>query len=126
MANGKVQVNGSSSGTDPSVQSQITAALLQNGGVKRIQDTMKQRLDEEGWSENLRNYLIQLFRSGEANTYEEAWNKVMLQTRGEGAGVTNGVNGDAAAVDLRIPQSAKTGGVEVVKKELAKICVMDR
>ncbi|KAK6396138.1 hypothetical protein LTR65_010248 [Meristemomyces frigidus] len=127
MANGKIQVNGSSSGGDPSVQSQITMALLQNGGVKRIQDTLKQRLDDENWSENLRKYLIALFRSGEVNTYDEAWNKVMQQIRnGAQGGTVNGVNGGTAAPDLSIPQSAKSGGVEAVKRELAEICMMDK
>lgn len=127
MANRKIQVNGSSSGTEPSVQSQITTALLQNGGVKRIQDTLKQRLDEENWSENLRKYLVQLFRSGEANTYDEAWNKVMQQIRaGSVEGLTNGMNGVSTAPDLSIPQSAKTSGVEAVKRELAEICVMEK
>merc|ERR1712130_823072 len=73
----KVQVNGASSGVEPALQSQITTALLQNGGVKRIQDTLKQRLDEEGWSENLRNHVTAMFRSGEAITYDDAMAKVV-------------------------------------------------
>ena len=74
---GKIQVNGTTSGYSPDVQSQITTALLQNGGVKRIQETLQQRLDEEGWTQNLRDYVIRLFRSGEATTYDDAYNKVM-------------------------------------------------
>ncbi|KAK5136861.1 hypothetical protein LTR08_001783 [Meristemomyces frigidus] len=123
MANSKVQVNGGSCGSDISVQSQITAALLQNGGVKRIQDTLKQRLDEEGWSQNMREYVVQLFRSGEATTYDDAWTKVMHQIRA-GNGAANGANG-ASAPNLSIPQSAKDDGVEAVKKELIEVCEMD-
>jgi len=123
MANGKVQVNGASSGSDPSIQSQITAALLQNGGVKRIQDTLRQRLDEDNWSQNLHEYCVRLFRSGEATTYDEALSKVMQQIRA--GGMSNGTNG-AGAPDLRISQAAKEGGVEVVKRELMDICVMEK
>lgn len=119
----KIQVNGASSGNDPDIQSQIIAALLQNGGVKRIQDTLKQRLDEENWSQDLRNYLINLFRSGEASTYDEAWNKVMQQMRAGGS-TANGANG--STINLSIPQSAKDGGVEAVKKELTGVCVLDK
>ncbi|KAI6835609.1 hypothetical protein KC340_g6923 [Hortaea werneckii] len=118
----KVQVNGASSGVEPALQSQITTALLQNGGVKRIQDTLKQRLDEEGWSENLRNHVTAMFRSGEAITYDDAMAKVLQQIR---AGQEEGSNG-AHASSLAIPQSAKDGGVEVVRKELMGICEMDK
>ncbi|KAI6790662.1 hypothetical protein KC360_g7736 [Hortaea werneckii] len=118
----KVQVNGASSGVEPALQSQITTALLQNGGVKRIQDTLKQRLDEEGWSENLRNHVTAMFRSGEATTYDDAMAKVLQQIR---AGQDDGSNG-AHASGLAIPQSAKDGGVEVVRKELMGICELDK
>ncbi|TKA32935.1 hypothetical protein B0A50_01161 [Salinomyces thailandicus] len=121
---GKIQVNGTSSGHEPTLQSQISTALLQNGGVKRIQETLKQRLDEEGWSENLRKYVIELFRSGEAITYDDAWTKVMQQIRaGQNEKMGNGVNG-TQTLSLSIPASAKEGGVEVVRKELMEICEM--
>ena len=110
---GKVQVNGASSGSDPNLQSQVTTAMLQNGGVKRIQETLQQRLDEAGWSQTLREYVLQLFRSGGAATYDEAHVKVMERVRGE--------QGDP---DLRIPQVAQQGGAEAVKRELEKVCVV--
>ncbi|KAK0266598.1 hypothetical protein LTR91_007465 [Friedmanniomyces endolithicus] len=113
MANKVVQVNGTTSGHDPNVQSQISTALLQNGGVKRIQQTLQQRLDEEGWSQNLREYIVRLFRSGEATTYDDALGKVMQHIRGS-----------AGEPDLQIPQSAKQGGADAVRRELEKVCVM--
>lgn len=122
----KVQVNGNSSGVEPNIQSQITTALLQNGGVKRIQDTLQQRLDEEGWSEALRKYVVEIFRGGEATTYDEALAKVMQQIRsGQNGTVSNGASG-AHAADLSVPESAKTSGVEAVKKELMGICEMEK
>ncbi|KAK5711238.1 hypothetical protein LTR15_012526 [Elasticomyces elasticus] len=111
----KVQVNGSSSGQDVSLQSQISSALLQNGGVKRIQETLQQRLDEEGWSQNLREYVTRLFRSGEATTYEDALGKVMGRVRGGGQG---------EGPDLTVPVSAKQGGAEAVRKELEGVLVV--
>ena len=123
MANSKVPVNGASSGNELNFQSQVTAVLLSNGGVKRIQDTLKQRLDEEGWSERMRNYVEQLFRSGEAVTFDDAWAKLMPLVN-DGPGTVNGANG-ANAPNLKIPQSAKDDGVEIVKKELTEIVVMD-
>ena len=124
MTNGKVSVNGSSSGNDPNIQSQITAALLQNGGVKRIENTLKQRLDEEGWSERMRNYIEHLFRSGEAVTFDDAWAKLMPLVN-DAPGTANGANGTSAP-DIKIPQSAKDDGAEIVKKELTAIVVMDK
>lgn len=110
---GKVQVNGNTSGHDQNIQSDITSALLANGGVKRIQETLQQRLDEAGWSQRLRDYVVQLFRSGEASSYEEAHSKVLQHVRGSG--------GDP---DLSIPVTAKQGGAETVRRELEKVCVM--
>lgn len=123
----KISVNGSANGYNPTTQDNITMAMLQNGGVKRIQSAFQQRLDEAGWSENLRNYVTQLFRSGEANTYDEALSKVKEHVRvqpldGDGkAAVTNGVGGP----DLVIPSDVAKDAAEVVKKELAKVVKME-
>lgn len=111
---GKVQVNGTSSGHDPTTQSQITAALLQSGGVKRIQETLQQRLDEAGWSQSMREYVVRMFRSGEATTYDDVLSKVMQRIKSE-------QEGDGK---LGVPQSAKEGGAEAVKRELERVCVL--
>lgn len=123
----KVTVNGSTNGYDPTTQDQITMALLQNGGVKRIQNSFQQRLDEAGWSENLRNYVTQLFRSGEAITYDEALSKVKEHVRvqyldEEGRAV---VRNGAGGPDLVIPSEVAKDAAEVVKKELAKVVKME-
>lgn len=127
MAGDKISVNASSSGSDPSLQSQITTALLQNGGVLRIQSGLQQRLDEAGWSENLRDYTRTLFRSGEATTYDDALAKVMQQIKAEPQKASaNGANGTSGVPDLQIPQKTKEGAAETVKQELEKICVLQR
>ncbi|KAK5116395.1 hypothetical protein LTR62_007942 [Meristemomyces frigidus] len=112
---GKIQVNGTTSGTTPDVHSQITTALLQNGGVKRIQETLQQRLDEDGWTQSLRDYVVRLYRSGDATTVDEAYGKVMQHVGGAGG-----------EPDLTVPKSAREGGAEVLKKELERICVVER
>ena len=118
----KTGIDSSTSGSSPDFQSQVTMALLQNGGVARIQATLQQRLDEAGWSQNLRDYVVGLYRSGEAVTYDDAMNKVMQQIR-SGSGASNGaVNGADGVPDLRIPEDAKKGGADAVKKELEQIC----
>lgn len=125
----KIAIPPTASGTDPDLQNAITAALLHNGGVARIQRTLQQRLDEAGWSQNLREYTERLFRSGEAYTFDEAIAKVMQQIRG-GTGAARGGDGVAAGEgmppDLGIPREAKEGGVEVVRRELEGILVLKK
>lgn len=99
--------------SDIGLQNNITLLLVSNGGVKRIQDTLQQRLDEAGWSQSLREYVDRLFRSGEATTFDDAMKKVL-------AAINNGsAVGDG--LDLTIPAQAKEDGAEVVKRELKGI-----
>ena len=58
------------------LQEQITLALLSNGGIARIQTALRQRLDEAGWSEALRDTVTRLLREGECATYFEAVERV--------------------------------------------------
>ncbi|WPG98915.1 Hypothetical protein R9X50_00171500 [Acrodontium crateriforme] len=113
-----VSVSANSSGANPTLQTEITQALLQNGGIGRIQRTLQQRLDEAGWTEALRNYATELFRSGEATTYDEAVAKVMQAIK-SGAQAANGAT--VAVPDLRIPEDAKESGATAVRKELDEI-----
>lgn len=123
----KIEINGATSGTDSALQNDITLALLQNGGVARIQRSLKERLDEAGWSQALREYVEHLMRSGEASTYDEVMGKVMQQIKAPPtSSQSNGVNGSAHAPNLRIPQSAKEGGAEQVRKELEQIVEMKK
>ena len=128
----QIMVNGSTSGYQPSIQDEINIALLQSGGIKRIQKCLQQRLDETGWSQNLREYVERLFRSGDATTYEDALKIVMqhieLQPPDTDDSENHGhkVNGDTGAPDLTIPRDAAKGAADTVKKELAKVVKMEK
>jgi hypothetical protein len=119
----------SSTSTNPQhardLQDQITLALLANGGIARIQTALRQRLDEAGWSENLREYVTQLFRSGECSTYFEAMEKVKSRVRLEGRDEDENAGVDGGA-DLVVPIAAAEGGVEAVRRELEGVCEMRR
>lgn len=123
MANApKVAVNGNTSASNPTVQDDITLALLQNGGIARIQATFRQRLDEAGWSEYLRNYVTGLFRSGECSTYFEAMEKVKAQVKLQGRDEEEATT----AGRLVIPMSAAESAVGAVTKELERVCEMKK
>lgn len=109
------------------LQDQITLALLANGGIARIQTALRQRLDEAGWSESLREYVLNLFRSGECTSYFEAMEKVKARVRLEGRDEENGhANGHANGHEgsLVVPVEAAESGVEAVRKELEGVCEM--
>ena len=118
--NHTVTVNGETSGWQPDFQDQITTALLQNGGINRIQGTIKQRLDEAGWSEDLRKYCTQLFRSGTAKTYDDALNIVMNRIQ-SGVADPQGHDDGVPAPNLAIPTEAQHAGADAVRKELAGV-----
>ncbi|KAF2718446.1 hypothetical protein K431DRAFT_135125 [Polychaeton citri CBS 116435] len=124
----KVAVNGSTSGASPSTQDAITQALLQNGGVSRIQRALRQRLDEQGWSENLRKYIIAQLRSGDSKTYSELRDKLegIIKVEGvNGAALGNG-SVDGNTENLVVSRDAAMGGVEAIKRELEKVCEMEK
>lgn len=107
--------------TANTLQDQITLALLSNGGIARIQTALRQRLDEAGWSEALREYVTQLFRSGECATYFEALEKVRAKVRLEGRDENVELAGE-----LAVPVAAAEGGVEAVRRELEGVCVLEK
>jgi len=128
----KIPINGASTtSTNPQhardLQDQITLALLSNGGIARIQTALRQRLDEAGWSENLREYVTALFRSGECSTYFEAMEKVKARVRLEGRDEEDASGGVGAGDrELVVPVAAAEGGVEAVRRELEGVCEMRR
>lgn len=123
MADRKVSVNGTTSAYTPSVQDSINLALLQNGGIKRIQSAFQDRLEAAGWTQNVRDYVERLFRSGDAATYDEAM-RMIMQNMGDIGGSGGGSGGNVSAPDLAIPIEVVKDGVEVVKKELKGILTL--
>ncbi|CAK1355310.1 hypothetical protein CB0940_00953 [Cercospora beticola] len=123
-ADRKVAVNGALSAYNPSTQDSINLALLQNGGIRRIQTSLHERLDAAGWTQNVRDYVEKLFRSGDAQSYDEAMKLVMqhvaLQGENGSGNITNGTGGP----DLTIPREVAKDGAEVVKKELRQVVRM--
>ena len=120
----QIAVDSNSSGWEPSVQDQINLALASNGGIKRIEAVMQQRLDEAGWTQNLREYVTKLLRSGEATTYDDCLAKVMAAVNGkEGVNGVNGAGGGAQAPDLKMPEDAKQDAAVAVKNEIRPLLV---
>ncbi|KAK4636230.1 hypothetical protein CLAFUW4_01733 [Fulvia fulva] len=125
----KVTVNGTAAAYNPTTQDTIMMALLQNGGVARIQRTFQERLDETGWTQALRTYVENMFRSGEVTTYDQALKKVSDRISLQGAEddtKSNGVNGVGGASDLTIPREAANDAAESVKKELAQVVKIEK
>lgn len=123
MADRKVSVNGTTSAYSPTVQDSINLALLQNGGIKRIQSAFQDRLEAAGWTQNVRDYVERLFRSGDAATYDEAM-RMIMQNMGDIGGSGGGSGGNVSAPDLAIPLEVVKDGAEVVKKELKGILTL--
>jgi hypothetical protein len=117
MSQSQVAINGETSGWQPDVQSEIILALLANGGINRIRGTIKQRLDEAGWSQDLREYCTRLFRSGAAKTYDEALEIITRRIQAGEEGDDEGV----PAPNLAIPSEAQHAGADAVRRELAGV-----
>lgn len=127
----KITVNGTTTTYNPTTQDLITTAMVQTGGIKRIQHNLQHRLDEAGWSQNLREYLERLFRSGEVTTYDEALKLVtqhiMLQPESDEtprSTVHGGLNG-AGVPDLVLPRQAVKDAAGYVRAELEKVVQVD-
>ena len=121
----KVAVNGETSGWNPTVQDQITLTLAQNGGLKRIRATLQQRLDEAGWSEDLRKYCTQLFRSGAAVTFDDAMTIIMRRIEA-GTADPHGLDDGVPAPNLSIPIAAQRAGADAVRSELRPVVTMKK
>ncbi|KAM3419187.1 hypothetical protein BST61_g5131 [Cercospora zeina] len=123
-ADRKVPVNGASSAYNPSTQDSINLALLQNGGIRRIQTSLHERLDAAGWTQNVRDYVERLFRSGDAQSYDDAMRLVMQHVSLQGESGTGNATNGTSGPDLTIPRDVAKDGAEVVKKELRQVVRM--
>jgi hypothetical protein len=116
----KVEVNGDTSGWQPEVQDQVIMALLRNGGIKRIHETLQQRFDESGWSQNLRDYVTHLLRSGAAKTYGDV-EAIVLRRIESGVADPQGQDNGVPAPNLSIPSEAQHAGADAIKREMAAV-----
>jgi hypothetical protein len=114
------------------LRNNIYSALLSGEGIRNIESTLDRQLAESGFKDELRRYVTELYRSGQASTVDQvrvlAMDKIRQQMRDEQANGTNGVNGtngnhvDSNEYDLQIPRKAMVEGTKSVRKELEKVC----
>lgn len=114
------------------LRNNIYSALLSGDGIRNIEGTLDRQLAESGFKDELRRYVTELFRTGQATTVEEArvlaMDRIKQQTQEEQSNGTNGVNGtngnyvDSSDYDLKIPRKAVVEGTKTVRKELEKVC----
>jgi hypothetical protein len=113
----------------PELRNHIYSALLSGDGIRNIEGTLDRQLAESGFKDELRRYVTDIFRSGQATTAEEARSLAMemiKQQSSGGEGLTNGTNGTNGnhtdEYDLKIPQKAVVEGTKTVRRELEKVC----
>ncbi|KAF2011435.1 hypothetical protein BU24DRAFT_466146 [Aaosphaeria arxii CBS 175.79] len=132
MSNGRVTLNSAQAQQEltPELRNDIYSALLCGTGIRNIESTLNQELQQSGWLDKLRGYMVQQLRDGEVTSVDELMSKVMEKLRGNDAdanGTTNGVNGvnghaDTEEVDLKIPDKVLKDGSKVVRQELQRVC----
>jgi hypothetical protein len=111
------------------LRNNIYSALLSGEGIRNIESTLDRQLAESGFKDELRRYVTELYRSGQASTVDQvrvlAMDKIRQQMRDEQANGVNGTNGnhvDSNEYDLQIPRKAMVEGTKSVRKELEKVC----
>ncbi|KAF2126559.1 hypothetical protein P153DRAFT_297523 [Dothidotthia symphoricarpi CBS 119687] len=111
----------------PTTRNQIYTALLSGDGIRNIESTMTHELQASGFMDQLKDYITDLFRSGQATTMEQARTMAMdkIKQQQRGAKSANGANGSASEAveyDLKVPQKAVAAGAKTVQRELEKVC----
>lgn len=136
MSNSRVSLTSAQAQHDlsPEVRNDIYSALLSGSGIRNIESTLTQELQESGWLDKLRGFMVQQLRDGECTSVDELMNKVMEKIKAPAAGTngaTNGVNGvngvnghsaDTEDVNLKIPDKVIKEGSKTVRQELQRIC----
>jgi hypothetical protein len=113
------------------LRNNIYAALLSGEGIRNIEASLDRQLAESGFKDELRRYVTDLFRSGQATSVDEAralaMERIRQQMQGDddqsnGANGMNGANGDEQKYDLKVPNKAIVEGTKTVRRELEKVC----
>ena len=124
---------GQASALPASLRNSIYSTLLSTGGIRNIESALIQLLQTSGFQQQLRDYITDLFRTGQATTANEAYELAMALIRecmaaGERESGRNGVIGDGDGVveplDLRLPSEVVREGSRVVKRELERVVVI--
>lgn len=127
----KVQVNEDSHYDLDSVEGQIVGALIANGSIPRIQESLLHELQASGWTTKLRAFVTDLMRGGEATRFDDLMERVLEEAMkgvdGERTRNVNGTttNGNRPGQELRIPDAAVKEGIKVVRRELEKVCEVE-
>jgi hypothetical protein len=116
------------------LRNNIYSALLSGDGIRNIEGALDRQLAESGFKDELRRFVTDLLRSGQASTADEAKKLAMEKIRRQmqsdddqdndtnGTNGLNGANGDEQKYDLKIPNKAIVEGTKAVRKELEKVC----
>lgn len=116
------------------LRNNIYSALLAGQGIRNIEAVLDEHLAASGFKDNLKNYITDLFRSGQATTAEEARTMAMARIKeqiraGQSNGASNGTNGTTNGngdalddIDLTFPKNAVRDGTKIVMKELERVC----
>lgn len=118
-------------GISPELRNNIYSLLLSYGGIRNIEGTLDETLRQTGFHDNLKAYLTELLRSGQATTCEEARDMAMAKiqeqmrnkdSKTNGHAVNGSANGDSSEeLDLRLPKEAVSKGVKSIEAELKKV-----
>lgn len=124
----------------PDMRNDIYSALLSGTGIRNIEATLDHEMQASGFKSNLKAYIIQLFRSGECTTFDQAMARVnekirhdTQQAKANGSSTsatTNGVNGtnghskdkESDDYNLNLPDEVVTAGARTLGVELDKVC----
>lgn len=144
-ATGRVEISPTQArNLPPSLRNEFYSLLLANTGICNIEASLTHELQRCGWLDDLKLYIRQLLRSGEATTVDQAIVKVREKMGLVDAGYPNGdfaaqpnldagmngmngVNGhghdaSSAKIDLTIPEHAKQRAAQAIRKELVSVC----
>lgn len=113
------------------LRNNIYSALLSGDGIRNIEASLDRQLAESGFKDELRRYVTDLFRSGQATSVDEAralaMERIKQHLQGDddqsnGTNGINGANGEEQKYDLKIPNKAIVEGTKTVRRELEKVC----
>jgi hypothetical protein len=129
-----------SNGLSPTLRNNIYTALLSGHGIRNIESSLDESLAASGFKDRLREYITELYRSGQATTAEEARSMAMARIRVQmeesetkdkkDKKKSNGVNGTheedgAESIDLRVPEGSVQLGTRTVMRELERVCEIE-